>query len=351
MPSVNCLTAGLTLYNKTPARCVLASSRVSYLSVSAPVTCCHLLFRRVLVLRQNRLRVHKSWHLRRFQGPRAWRETRPREVREVWSSPCWMAHFAQQPPSKKKKKKHTAVVWAVWRLTSRLCCLCTARRSSVCLRMDHSGENKPGLVCALVPVCKSAVRQIISLAWIPNFNFAFFFFFPKETVRHDWAWLLLFAFYWGGSQGGVWGPLLPSINQGGSCAGSEPSPTLDPALPQECRQHFTCLEQRTAHVSGRVIMTEDQLKTTHHFWLIHWCQRGPAKPGAACVKSRCRHMCSIADNAGEKETFAVSEWCVSGTWTSKRVFLKVHTLNQLWDSTCISTWSQRGVGGDSWGAQ
>lgn len=66
--SVNCLTAGLTLYkrinNKTPARCALASSRVctegSYLSVSAPVTCCHLLFQRVLALQQNRLRVHKS---------------------------------------------------------------------------------------------------------------------------------------------------------------------------------------------------------------------------------------------------------------------------------------------------
>lgn len=174
MVSVNCLTAGLTLYtrinNKTPARCALASSRVctegSYLSVSAPVTCCHLLFRRVLALQQNRLRVYKSWHLRRFQGPRPWRETRPKKVSEVWSSPRWMTHFAQQPCP--KKKKHTAVVWAVWRLTSRLCCLCTARRSSVCLRMDHSRENKPGLVCALVPVCKSAVRYIIFLAWFLN---------------------------------------------------------------------------------------------------------------------------------------------------------------------------------------
>lgn len=110
MVSVNCLTAGLTLYtrinNKTPARCALASSRVctegSYLSVSAPVTCCHLLFRRVLALQQNRLRVYKSWHLRRFQGPRPWRETRPKKVSEVWSSPRWMTHFAQQPCPKKK---------------------------------------------------------------------------------------------------------------------------------------------------------------------------------------------------------------------------------------------------------
>lgn len=127
----------------------------AYLSISAAVTCCHLLFRcggclfvcLFFALQQPGYKFTSpdiSDNLKRL-GPGV-----KMKRCKVCTGPCCTPALTAE----------TVRVWVPTLLASVLCCLCTTQRSSVCLKMDHSGEGKQ--TASSVCTCSSLQLQLVS---------------------------------------------------------------------------------------------------------------------------------------------------------------------------------------------